>query len=693
MKINRYKYTEGSAHMKSSKTKKRKTFSNISCTKAVGILFVISFSIRMLLNYLVIAAPVVSIDESLYTNIARSIAAGKGVTYRLQPIDYPYLLYPILLVPVYWLHRFLGGDLYRYVQLFNSLLITSSVFPIFLLTRSFSQNDKKALAVSAATVLMPDMIMGGYEMSECLIWPLAMWVLYFGYLLLKGEKPLAYGFITAFITALMYETKPGAVALGAVFLSVHCIYVIKNKRRKAEALIPILVLAVLLGAFIFLGNELTKVSKSAIGLYEKQLSNWNTTSALVAIEGTLLILFLFCFACGAVYAFLPIFFFRKYQPDQRRFIIAFYLGLLTLIIGTGIFIVPYDWKGGLGKIPLHLRYCSFCIPICFMLSLVTNINKLEHKKNAIIPFVVFLVLTVFPGAGIGYVAGESSHIDSVALSAYYTKNDAAGLIATAAMAIFTLYLILTVRKGWENSVNRVCMAFMLFFLLYNNAFAYINADPKVDRRMCEDAAEMNTIIGQNECLGITQQYYDDIYSYGLESRLNMPMYQVTNDQFYVEIVGKGGIYKPFVPIDQPPNIHSHQTPETSYFVLGQTIAEHMELNQSVDAQKTKHGFYTFAYVPENTRMLDTIFYGLDRNILRAGKQGKISVFDENRNIDGALILHIRAAGSGMLKIGNETIALTSAATTYDITVPFQNNIMINALEQDAQIFSYTTETK
>ena len=94
------------------------------------ILFFGTFIVHTVLNILVNESPKVIIDEALYTNIARSLAYDGTLAFRGQPVNYPYLLYPFLLVPVYWLNRLIGGDIYRMIQVYNTLLISSSVFPV-----------------------------------------------------------------------------------------------------------------------------------------------------------------------------------------------------------------------------------------------------------------------------------------------------------------------------------------------------------------------------------------------------------------------------------------------------------------------------------------------------------------------------------------------------------------------------------
>ena len=96
-------------------------------------LFIIYFSvviIRFLLAIITSAYPMVNIDEFLYYGMARSIAEGKGLMFRGQPANYSYILYSLVLSPIYLL-GIKGQLLYRVLQLWNTLIISLSVFPLY----------------------------------------------------------------------------------------------------------------------------------------------------------------------------------------------------------------------------------------------------------------------------------------------------------------------------------------------------------------------------------------------------------------------------------------------------------------------------------------------------------------------------------------------------------------------------------
>ena len=57
--------------------------------------------VRFLLALATSTYPVVGIDEFLYSSLGRSIATEGSLLYYGQPADYSYILYPLVLSPVY----------------------------------------------------------------------------------------------------------------------------------------------------------------------------------------------------------------------------------------------------------------------------------------------------------------------------------------------------------------------------------------------------------------------------------------------------------------------------------------------------------------------------------------------------------------------------------------------------------------
>ncbi|MBR0353348.1 MAG: glycosyltransferase family 39 protein [Oscillospiraceae bacterium] len=661
------------------------------------LIFAISFIVHSILNILLIKAPTVTIDEGLYTNIARSLAWEGRPAFRGQPVNYPYLLYPFLLVPLFLMNAVLGGDIFRYIQVFNTLLICTTVFPAYLFAKDFTNNEKRAVISALLVAVLPDLVMGGFQMTEALIWPLSFWMVFFSYRYYT-EHDLKYGVMTALFCGLLFYTKPGALSAGTALLTLQIFFSSRrDKKAFLQAFVPLAVLLLMIGAVYGIYCGLFRAESSFLGLYDKQTSEWVAKDALVAGEASLLMLFLFVFACIGVFAILPFVYLKEYDKEKRQFIIALSCGVLVAIIGTAVFVVPYKWDGSLGQLPIHMRYWAMYIPAFFVFSSGLDLSSRTIGKGKRIKtaMIVFAVLAVFPGARAGFVKGETRSIDSMILSAFINTRrlnaTISGWIVTIIILVFTVCFIIEISKGWKEKLKNASSVFLFVVVAVNALCAHINVNVYIDPTISEDAVEVKELIGKREALGITQRYYDDIYSYWLDGRLNYPMQQVTVDQMFVEMEEQGGIYTPFIPVDQSPNVNNHETPDTDLFVLGMTIAEHLELSDNTTSFTTKNGHFTVVQISPEVRWVDSMMYGLDDNYLYSGQNAILEFFDDSRDLNGLLHLSITASGSGKLLIGEQSIQLSKEDKSYDITLPYSRMITIVSAEGTAGILSYWTE--
>jgi uncharacterized membrane protein len=186
--------------------------------------------IRSVMAYLTTAFPTVGIDEFLYSSLARAIATEGRLLYRGQPAIYTYLIYPLFLSPVYALFGE-GTNYYRVMQIWNAVVMNLAVFPVFSLCRDTLKDDRKAVWVSAVCMLLPDFLMNEFLFSEALIYPLFYLAVYLVFQMI-GQPSLRLGIRIGILGALLYYTKPGAIALPAVALLYFLIRGLIRKSKK-----------------------------------------------------------------------------------------------------------------------------------------------------------------------------------------------------------------------------------------------------------------------------------------------------------------------------------------------------------------------------------------------------------------------------------------------------------------------------
>ena len=686
------------------------------------LLFAAAFAVRFICSLLFRQNPQIIIDENLYTNLARFLSDGFTVSYRGQPIDYPSLLYPLVLCPVYALERLIGGDIYRWVQGFNSLLMASTVFPMFLFAKDFTGSDKKAITASVLCLLMPDMLFSEMLMTEALMWPLALWMMVFAYRAYRavehGENGVKYGILTGVFTFAMFVTKPGAICAGAV-LTVLLLFRSAGKKHSSMpalfSLITIVVLSALwYGAYYLF---LDRANTSALGLYEKQLSEFKPSDLILMAEAALLTPLMCVFALAGVFALLPVIRRKEYSDDRRAFVMATVIAVLAAGVGSAVFVTPYRWEYGPGAIPVHMRYISMLLPAFFAFTLAlpesgkgaVSPSRRGNKGNTlsyagtdrkiIIALGVCALLYLFPGVRMGFAGGHGTSIDSPTLGAFvqskYLPGNTLGWILTAITVLFTAFIIYYIHEnGCDRRMIRISCLFLTGFMLYNNVCLTVSLNRTSDTTYGDDALEINEILRENEghILGTTPQYYDDLLSVWLDARLDRPLYEVTNEQLISELVKTGGKYKPFVPpVVQAPNKGAVITPEADTFILGATVAEHVEIAEGNEVFTTTNGRFTAVTVKEGNRLLDTAFVHIDNDTLSTNmKNNGIWIMDPARKKAAVLEVTVWAKGSGRIRIGDTEFTLTSKLTAYTVTVEGAAHIPVEALDHNVTLTTYTT---
>ena len=122
-------------------------------------------------------APFIMVDELIYSELARSLAAGHGLEVRGEPYLVS-LIYPLLLAPVYALVDSLP-DAYAAVKVVNAIVMSLAAVPAYLLARRVLPTFLSLLAALLA-VAVPSMVYTGTVMTENAFYPaflLVAWAL------------------------------------------------------------------------------------------------------------------------------------------------------------------------------------------------------------------------------------------------------------------------------------------------------------------------------------------------------------------------------------------------------------------------------------------------------------------------------------------------------------------------------------
>lgn len=183
----------------------------------VALLLLLVGFLRVALSHW-IPSPYIITDELLYTKLARSLAEQQIPLFRGEVMNFPALLYPLLLVPAY-----LAPDpeqSFRLAQWTNALLMTSAGLPLALLARRLL-GGPAALPVTLLVMLAPYTLYSNVAMSENAFFPIVIWTGYLTVRCLEDDRGVSKAALGV-VLGLGFLAKPHGlllpVALGAALL-------------------------------------------------------------------------------------------------------------------------------------------------------------------------------------------------------------------------------------------------------------------------------------------------------------------------------------------------------------------------------------------------------------------------------------------------------------------------------------------
>ena len=167
-----------------------------------------SFAIRAWLARGMVG-PFIMVDELIYSDLARSIAAGDGLQVRDVPASGYSLVYPVLISPAYALFDSLP-DAYAAVKTMNALFMSLAAVPTYLLARRLLAPGP-SLAAAVLTVALPSFAYTGTVMTENVFFPLFLTAALM--LVLVLEQPTWRRQLALFgLVGLLFATRVQAVA-------------------------------------------------------------------------------------------------------------------------------------------------------------------------------------------------------------------------------------------------------------------------------------------------------------------------------------------------------------------------------------------------------------------------------------------------------------------------------------------------
>jgi hypothetical protein len=362
--------------------------------------------------------PAIFTDELLFSELARSFAAGEGFAVRGQPFPFPSFLPSLLQAPV-WLVSSTPAA-YALAKALNTVLMCSAAFPAYWLARQLVR-PAQALVVAAATVTGGAMVYHGYLTSEAAAYPVFLLAVVVCVRALAVPSPrrdlLAVTVLgVAVLTRAQFVVLPLAFALAILLVG-------RPLRRHATALVT---LGALAGAGLIVGASVLGFYAGA-GELDYPLGEtlrWTGwTAALLPFAAGLLVVpgALLGIGLGVL---------RPRSAAERGFAVLTALLILLMPLQAGLI------ASGEARKPFE-RYVFYLVPLVFVafLALAERHDVGRRLYTAVALGVGGLVLSVpFASLALDSFSFDSPTLSAVEAAGRWTSpGDAATFFAAAGL--------------------------------------------------------------------------------------------------------------------------------------------------------------------------------------------------------------------------------------------------------------------
>lgn len=664
-------------------------------------LFMAAVAVRLLLALLLKRNPTITPDEALYTNIAKSLLGQGEILFRGQPARYAYLLYPLLLSPLYALLP-AGTDFLHAAQFVNICLISSVVFPAYYAAREITGDHRRALLVAGLALLLPDVAMSTFIMSECLVYALYFVCFYCIVLAVKRGGARHY-MLVGMLGALMYYTKNFHALLPAVFLVLALIvHLIEKTPRKA--LYPLLGGAVMLA----LCAGLMALSKYGFGLVAptytintagdvlRGLGQMATNIAPYA-EGFFMYAAFFTVALCGVFFVIPAFSLRAYSRDNR--LIALTVGgALAAVLVTVLYVIHPATRASAFRARVELRYLSLYFVPLIALSLTGETDGKRLNIAGVAWLGLTAVYCVVPGLGTGF-AKATANVDNHALALFApvlvgdTACRVLSILLAAPLALSAVYLY---RKGWTRFIRRIAVGVLIALYVASTVAAYgintVRNSPALRQDSLELAREIDKVNG--EAVFVTW-HEGSIDCLAADVRAKTVLGNTEYDELMASVRRANGMFVPYVP--QATRLTQPDRPlaDASLLIFDKGCVYFFQFAPGVDVWQTRYGSYTLAAIKNGQPAFASLFSGIPNTdaLPTAPGQAAIHVFDGDiRDASGHITVALRLNSPK----NSAVVTFTLGGDTRQITLDKGTNnvrVTLAAGEQFPQMIAVQADTR
>lgn len=639
------------------------------------LLYACFVAVRIAAAFAVAATPTVMMDEALYFNLARSLWTGGEAALRGQPINYDSLLYPLVLSPLLQLPA--EVNILRAAQVLNAFLMNLAVFPAWFLARRITRCSRAAWAVALLTLLMPDMTLTRFILTENIGYPMTLLAMYWAWRAMETRKT---GFViaTAALGFLMYLTKPGMVVVPLAFCFVLLLPWLKNRTWKN--LCPALVCAcVLLGLYLAwqaVARWVLDIDYGYHSLYQTQTHALDGLHLLQTLEGTVMYLFYFAVACFVFPLLLPYAYGKALDAGSRSMLWMNAVCVLGTIVVACYIIFVDEHTGTWFYSRIHLRYLAGFVPLALMLSLSPALEgkRLGGWLSAALALLMIGALTLSFDAVFSEAAKP---IDGLLMASVQGTAFGVPLRGIAKWVLVAGLLsggAVLHKVGWTRPVRVVTLVLFAAVSSLNGYFAYdMHQEHFAPQGAMEDAHAVITLAGEDGVLGVVADgQYRNVLTAMMDMHSRTPM-MVVEFSDIARNTGLGGAYTPFTPQSYWMEHATRPTPAVQWLATDELSRMDMRLSPDAQIVDAPGGLYSLIYVGDGTPWLHCAMIGLEDS--RIGEETTLYVYDETlcQQPSIQITLLVRGEAGELLRLTmpgySETVEMDGELMTLTRDVP------------------------
>ena len=346
------------------------------------------------------------VDEELYVSMARTFHFDGNFAKHYQVLNYNCVIYSMVLSIAYFFYS--ASTIVFTMRFVGVLLMISSIFPIYLLSKEIWGSKFKAILIAGVSLLIPEFATSFYLVQEVLLYPVFLWTVYLIYRKFVQNSGKLVDIAIIILLALLFFIKSYAIVFAMAYFGTLLLIELKNKNYKKLG-IEIGKGLLCLG-IILLGILAIKLfNGEGVNHYDGQIARIFPIT-MVEIKAFFYGIFyyavFFLFCMGFLPIFIPIFKIKKYEETDRKFILFLILSTIFTIIEVAAIVFIPEERAKIYPDKFCYRYLSIlAVPYILML-LKCKKEDVQINKTMILLYIISFAYLIwyYIGQGTGTTA-------------------------------------------------------------------------------------------------------------------------------------------------------------------------------------------------------------------------------------------------------------------------------------------------